>query len=72
MGYIPNLTYGKGVSDRRLTKAKIQDEHTCLLCIFQSLRKISNEGGFNLVVFGQDNPVKVWIHYFIGDTEGNN
>ncbi len=35
MGYIPNLFHGKGVADRRLTKDKIQDEHTCLLCIFQ-------------------------------------
>jgi hypothetical protein len=72
MGYIPNLLYGKGVTDRQLTKDKIQDERTCLSCIVQSLRKISNKGGFNLVVFGQDVCVKVWIHYFIGDTEGNN
>jgi hypothetical protein len=72
LGYIPNLLYGKGVADRRLTKDKIQDEHTCLLCIFQLLCKISNKGGFNLVVLGQDVCVKVWVHYFIGDTKGNN
>ncbi len=40
-------------------------------CIFQSLRKISNKGGFDLVVLGQDVHVKVWIHFFIGDTKGN-
>ncbi len=34
--------------------------------------KISNEGGFDLVVLGHNVCVKVWIHYFIGDTEGNN
>ncbi len=38
----------------------------------QSLCKISNEGGFDLVVLGHDVHVNVWIHYFIGDTEGNN
>ncbi len=72
MGYIPNLSYGKGVADRGLIKDKIQDEHTCLLCIFQSQCKISNKGGFDLVVLGQDVRVKIWIHYFIGDTKGNN
>ncbi len=38
----------------------------------QLLRKISNEGGFDLVVLGHNVCVKVWIHYFIGDMEGNN
>ena len=32
----------------------------------------SNEGGFDLVVLGHNVRVKVWIHYFIGETEGNN
>ncbi len=59
MGYAPNLLYGKGVADRQLTKDKIQDAHTCLLCIFQLPCKISNEGGFHLVVLGQDVRVKV-------------
>ncbi len=71
IGYIPNLLYRKGVADRQLTKDKIQDEHTCLLHIFQLLCKISNKDGFDLVVLGQDVCVKVWIHYFIGDTEEN-
>jgi hypothetical protein len=72
IGYIPNLSYGKGGADRRKTSDKLQDEHTCLSCIFESLRKITREGGFDLVVLGQNVHVKVWIHYFIGDTEGNN
>ncbi len=33
---------------------------------------MSNEGGFDLVVLGHNVRVKVWIHYFIGDMEGNN
>jgi hypothetical protein len=72
IGYIPNLSHEKGVSDRQVTKDKIQDEHTCISCILQSLHKISNEGGFDLVVLGHNVFVKVWIHYLIGDTEGNN
>jgi hypothetical protein len=50
----------------------MQDEHTCLSCAFQSLRKNSEEGGFDLVVLGKQVHVRVWIHFFIGDTEGNN
>jgi len=72
IGYIPNLSHGKGVADRQVTRDKIQDKHTCILCILQSLCNISNEGGFDLVVLGLNVCVKVWIHYFIGDTEGNN
>ncbi len=72
IGDIPNLTYGKGGADRRKTSDKLQDEHTCLSCIFESLHKITREGGFDLVGLGQNVHVQVWIHYFIGDTEGNN
>ncbi len=69
IGYIPNLSYGKGVADRRKNSDELQDEHTCISCIYESLRKITREDGFNLVVLGQNVYVKVWIHYFIGDTE---
>ncbi len=43
-----------------------------LSCIIESLHKITREDGFNLVVLGQNVHVKVWIHYFIDDNEGNN
>ena len=72
IGYIPNLSYGKGIADKQQTRDKIQDEHTCLSCIFASLRNIQRDKGFQLTVLGQDVRVMVWIHYFIGDTEGNN
>ncbi len=72
ISYIPNLSFAKGVADRRVTKDKIQDKHTCISCILQSLCKILNEGRFDLVVLGHNVCVKVLIHYFIGDTEGNN
>ncbi len=72
IGYIPNLSYGKGVADKTPTKDKIQDEHMCLSTVFKSLRKISKEKGFNTVVIGRNVHMAVWNHYFIGDTEGNN
>lgn len=70
--YIPNLSYGKGTANQTPTKNKIQDEHTCISFAFKSLRKISEEGGFRLFVLGKEVHVNVWIHFFIGDTEGNN
>ncbi len=36
------------------------------------LRKIFKEKGFDTVVLGRNVHMAVWIHYFIGDTEGNN
>jgi len=71
-GYIPNLSHQRGSSDRRLTKDKLQDEHACLSVLFKSLRTIHREGGFEMTVLGRRVHVIVWIHYFIGDTEGNN
>jgi hypothetical protein len=72
IGYIPNLSYGKGVAECRKTSDKLQEEDTCISLIFKSLHKITRAGGFNLAVLGQNVHVKVWIHYFIGVTEGNN
>ncbi len=51
---------------------KIQDERTCLSCAFQSLCRISKDGRFNIVVLREEVHIQVWIHYFIGDAEGNN
>jgi hypothetical protein len=72
IGYIPNLVYGKGTSDKTRAKDKIQDEHRCLSFIFGSLKEISKEKGFMCNVLGRTVNVQVWIHFFIGDTEGNN
>jgi hypothetical protein len=60
--------------DSRLSKTsdKIQDKHTFLSCIFELLRRITKKGGFDLCVLGQNVTVKIWIHYFIVDTEGDN
>ncbi len=39
---------------------------------FRSLSEIHRNGGFTVTVMGREVKVKVWIHFFIGDTEGNN
>jgi hypothetical protein len=67
-----NLSAQKGVADKRLTKDKLQDEHSCLSVLFKSLCDMNKNGGFDLFICGKGVRVKVWIHYFIGDTEGNN
>jgi len=73
LGYIPNLGYGKNKADKTETKNKIQDEHkSCLACILESIRNIHRSGGFNATVLGKAVQIKVWIHFFIGDIEGNN
>ncbi len=59
IGYIPNLSYGKGTADRTSMRDKIQDDHTCLSCAFQSLCRISKDGGLNLVVLGEEVNFKV-------------
>ena len=70
LGYIPNLGYGKNKADKTETKNKIHNEHKCLACIFVSIRNIHRHGGFHATVLGRVR-IKVRIHYFIGNTEGN-
>ncbi len=71
-GCIPNLSHNWGASDRHLTKDKIQDEPSCLSVLFRSLQDIHKAGEFDLTVLGRRVHIRVWIHFFIGDTEGNN
>ena len=54
IGYLPTLSYGKGVTDKTPTRDKIQDEHMCLSTVFKSLRKISKEKCFDTVVLGRN------------------
>jgi hypothetical protein len=72
LAYLPNLSYGKNKADKTNTSSKIQDKHTCLAMAFKSIKEIHKNGGFNAIVMGKEVCVKVWIHYVIGDTEGNN
>ncbi len=70
--YIPNLSYGKNKADKRDTRDKIQDEHRCLSIAMHSIKEIHRMGEFYATVMGRAVKIKVWIHYFIGDTEGDN
>jgi hypothetical protein len=63
IGYIPNLQYGKGTSNKNLTRNKIQDEHSCISFAFQSLKNISKKNGFQYVVLAHSILAKVWIHF---------
>ena len=72
VGYIPNLSFGKGISDKTSTRDKIQDEHNCISLVFRSLRKIDLDNGFDYIMKDKSVRVKIWIHFIIGDTEGNN
>ncbi len=72
IGYIPNLGYGRETSNKTHTSNKIQDEYSCISFAFQSLKNINKDNGFQCVVLGHTVHVKVWIHYVIGDTKGNN
>jgi hypothetical protein len=72
LAYIPNLGYGKNKADKTPTKDKVQNEHACLSVVFQSIRRIHREGGFRASVVDREVNIKIWVHYFIGDTEGNN
>jgi len=52
LGYVPNLTIGKGGSSVQTTTQKIQDEHNCLRNIFDQITKIHNDGGIKTNVMG--------------------
>jgi hypothetical protein len=72
LAYIPKFGYGKNKANKTNTRDKIQDEHSCLSTAFESLREIHRKEGFQATVMGREVNVKVWIHFFIGDTEVNN
>ena len=75
LGYIPNLSYNKA-GERKLKKRpaddSVEDEHKCISVALESLKKIYKRGGISTTVLGRDVVCKVWIHFIIGDTQGNN
>ena len=72
LGYIPNLSAGKGEANRMSGSDKVQNHHNCLARIFKSLIDLVKSGGIRTTVLGREVHIKIWIHYIIGDTEGNN
>ena len=52
LGYIPNLTHGKGKSDDQSLRDKLQDEHNCLRLITDQLKQMQQDGGIWTEVMG--------------------
>ena len=59
LGYLPNLGHGKNKSNKTPTVNKVQDEHNCLSCVFESMMIIHRNGGFQANVLGKDVNVKI-------------
>ena len=72
LGYVPNLGYGKGKSNREPSHVKIQDEHNCLRQITKQLIMINEKGGIATMVMGRKVNLKVWLHIITGDNSGHN
>ena len=52
---------------------KVQDEHKCLALVFGYLRQLhKSKRGLMMVVKGRYVTGRVWIHFILGDTAGNN
>jgi len=58
LGYVPNLTLGKGGSSVQTSTQKVQDEHICLKHIFDQITKIHNDGGIKTNVMGRQVTLK--------------
>ena len=76
LGYIPNLDFSSKVGGRKINKRpsseSVEDEHKCLSIALESLKRIHKNGGISTTVMGKSVVCKVWIHYIVGDTSGNN
>ena len=73
LAFIPNLSYGATSSKNSAKPVEsLQDEHECLKACFQELIDIHRSGGIPATVMGRPVILKVWIHFFVGDTSGNN
>ena len=72
LGYVPNLRLGVSADDPATSAQKLQDEHACISEIIKQLGDIQKEGGIPMMVMGRNVVVRPWIHFGVGDTEGNN
>lgn len=79
LAYIPNLGYGalsssdtKNIDTKTPATFNCQTEHNCIKAALAPLVEISKQGGIRVMVRGQQVTGKVWIHFIVGDTSGNN
>ena len=73
LAYIPNLLHGKGKKNKTTSIVELQDEQECLVLVFKSLTDLHQcRRGITMQVRGRFVRGRAWIHFFIGDTAGNN
>jgi hypothetical protein len=74
LAFLPNLSYGalSTKNSKTPTNQSYQDEHDCLHAAFSSLCDLHRNGGTAISVIGRPVVGKIWIHYCVGDSQGNN
>ena len=72
LAYIPNLSHGKSKADNKKSLKNLRNEHRCLAAAFQPVIDLHMKGGMQVLVKKRMVTGKIWIHFFIGDTAGNN
>lgn len=74
ISFMPNLDYCVDPNEKKPHKSRdsVEDEHRCIAASLKSLAEIHRRGGIRTQVLGRDVVCKVWIHFVIGDTSGNN
>ncbi len=70
LAYISNL--GHGDIGSTSSEESIKDKHKCIRAALKSIAKITRQGSIPTKVKGGSVIGKVWIHYIMGDTPGNN
>lgn len=72
LAYIPNLSHGRGEASKIDPDDSARDLHTCLRIAFSQFISVHDRGGIRFRLAGEERIGRVWIHFFIGDIEGNN
>ena len=72
IAFLPTLGHGRSSGDNTPVDLCLQDLHDCLSVGLQSLVKLTERGGIATTVLKTVVICKVWIHYIIGDCNGNN
>jgi hypothetical protein len=74
LAFFPNLSYGalSTKNSKKPSHQGYQDEHDYLHAAFSSPQFLHCNGGMAMTVIGRPDVGKVWIHYCVGDSQGNN
>jgi hypothetical protein len=73
--FISNLeqkNFTSGVESTEKSRASVDNENRCLYVALSPLCQLHLGGGFRMMTLGRVVKVKVWIHFIIGDIQGNN